>query len=224
MRLPFAAALGLAAACSYAANQPGPTPSAEAAAQPRASQEMTTKTVTLGEEEMLRELGVGNPVQLRIGGEGMESFLGHERCGYFEWLYGEKKGDQLGSYTVAYQSTDPIKVTVGDKESAISPRRVRAYLSPSVERVHAPGDASAPEVVQELMAETKQKVYVAEYCLETGKTYFALVHQDTYLLPPKGPGSAPEHGRRLVLWISDKPFVDGKPEQQVTPAYRGWTY
>ncbi|MGI5862216.1 MAG: hypothetical protein ACOX6T_09180 [Myxococcales bacterium] len=185
---------------------------------------MSTSTMTVGDEEFLREFPPGTPFQVRIEGEGIESYLGQTRCGYFEWIYGERRDGVLSSFTVAYQSSEPITLVAAGKKARIAPRRVRAYLAPSVEREYGPGDESAPEVVKEYLAKGKEIAYVAEYCLEVGKTYHALVHTDAVMLPPGGPMGKPEKSRNLVLWLSDRPFADGKPTQEKTPAYRGWSY
>ena len=185
---------------------------------------MAQELSTVADEQFLREIPPGTPLQLRVEGEGLESFLGGARCSYFEWVYGEKQEGRFSEFVVAYHSEEPIPVVAAGMKSSISPRRVRLFLSPSVEREYKAGDQSAPEVVREYLAEGHASAVAAEYSLVPGKTYHARIHQDVYALPPRGPGSAPEQGRRLVLWISDAPFEDGKPAVEVTPAYRGWSY
>jgi hypothetical protein len=185
---------------------------------------MSTSTMKVGEEEFLREVPPGTPFQVRVEGKGAESYLGRNRCGYFEWIYGERRDGVLSSFTVAYHSSEPITLVAAGKEARVAPRRVRTYLAPSVEREYRPGDQTAPEVVKEYLAEGNEVAYVAEYCLEVGKTYHALVHTEHATLPPSGPMGKPEKSRNLVLWLSDKPFADGKPTAEKTPAYRGWSY
>ncbi|HNJ03851.1 MAG TPA: hypothetical protein PLB73_06340, partial [Leptospiraceae bacterium] len=82
-------------------------------------------------------------------------------------------------------------------------------------------ESDAPEAVRAWIRE-HGSVSVAEYRLETGKKYYAVLHVDHYYLPR--PGGPPSSHSKKVLWISDEPIKDGKPSVEITPAYRGWTY
>lgn len=216
----FRSALRLAALALGCASTTPPLVAAAAAAQPAESQAMNQPTA----EQLLRSRAPGEAFEVRIEGKGVESFLKPVRCGYFEWIYGQVEGGKLVSHSVGYQSREPLTLAVGDQRVQLDPSLLRAYLAPSYEREYGAGEMTAPEVVKNYLAEGHPKAYVAEYCLELGRTYHALVHEDRVTLPPETRGQAPRVSGRRVLWLSDRPFVGGKPQCEPTPAYRTWTY
>lgn len=178
----------------------------------------------VSEDEFIKAHPVGEPFEVEVDGD-QQSFLGKVQCAYWEWVYGIKEGGQLASYTVAYHSDAPLLLLADGKRTAMPHNRVRVHVAPALEKEFKAGDKSAPEVVQEKIAEEKKPVAVAEYRLQAGKKAHAIVHEDVYRLPPDGPGKPPREGKRTVLRLSDKPFKkDGTPAVEATPGYRHWTY
>jgi hypothetical protein len=177
----------------------------------------------VSDDEFLKAHPVGEPFTVQVDGK-EESFLGKVRSAYFEWVYGKQEGGKLTSYSVAYRSEPEIQLTSGSQRASLRPSRVRTHLAPALERDYRATDRDAPDAVRERLEKEPGPVHVAEYRLEAGKTYFALVHEDSYHLPPQGPGQRPRRATKLVLWLSDKPFADGKPQVEITPGYKGWTY
>lgn len=178
----------------------------------------------VSDEELLKAHADGAPFQIKVDGD-EQAFFGKMKAAYEEWIYGRKQGAELTSYSVAYHTTAPLIVEADGKRASVAASRVRIFVAPSFEKEFKAGDTSAPEIVQEEIARAKAPIYAAEYRLEAGKTYWATVHPDSYLMPPAQPGQPPRKGTNSVLRISDKPFgKDGEPQVQATPTYRTWTY
>jgi hypothetical protein len=175
------------------------------------------------EDELLKAHPVGEPFMVEVDGDQV-SFLGKVRSAYFEWIYGHKAAGRLKSFTEGYRSETPLMLLANGKRAAVAASRVRIFIAPAVEKEHKPGDPSAPEIVQERMAKQKKPIYVAEYRLEAGKTYHAMVFEESYHLPPEAPDKPPRKATAVVLHISDRPFKGGKPQIEATPAYRGWSH
>jgi len=186
---------------------------------------MPTPAFTIvSEEEFLKAHASGEPFEVEVDGDEV-SFLGKVKCAYFEWIYGLKEAGNLVSHTIAYRSEKPLLLLADGKRTAMPAGRVRVFAAAALEKEFKAGDASAPEVVQEKLAKEKGKpVFVAEYRLEAGKKVQAVVHEDSFLLPPEGPGKPPRKGKRTVLRLSTKPFKDGEPTLEATPGYRHWSY
>ncbi len=212
-----AAVLGLAASCAHAQPTEGRTPRSDERSP------MSTDTKIVTEEDFLASLEPGESVEVKVLGPSQPSFLKQASCGYFEWSYGQREGEQLVSYSVAYASTAKVVLAAGGARVELEPRRLRLYLQPSFQRSYTRHDAKVPEVVAQYLTE-HPSAWAGEYCLEVGKSYFAAAHDDTYKLPPEGPGQPPRKGTRRVLRVSDAPFKGGEPQGELTPGFRGWTY
>jgi hypothetical protein len=63
-----------------------------------------------------------------------------------------------------------------------------------------------------------------EYGLVKNKKYYAKVSSEEYHLPPDRESGEPKKRTNHVLWISNKPFKNGKPQVELTPLYKGWSY
>lgn len=169
--------------------------------------------------------------RVRLVGKGEESLLAHARCAYFEWAYGDADD---ASYAIGYRSEAPLAVVAfvpaAEGKPAVvqsfelSTRKLRPYVAPSFARALKPGDKPIPEPVAELFAKGAKRASLTEHCLAIDHDYQAIVRIETYRLPPRGPGAKPGRGTNRVLVVSDRPFVDGKPAGEVTPAFRNWSY
>ncbi|MGC4121344.1 MAG: hypothetical protein QM765_43560 [Myxococcales bacterium] len=178
----------------------------------------------VSEDDFLKAHPIGAPFEVEVDGD-QQSFLGKVQCAYWEWIYGVKEGGRLDSYTIAFHSDAPLLLLADGKRTALPFNRVRVYAAPAFEKEFKAGDKTAPEVVQEQIEKAKKPIYVAEYRLQAGKKFHAVVFEDVYRLPPEGPGKPPRQGKRTVLRISDKPFKqDGAPQGEATPGFRHWVY
>ncbi len=63
-----------------------------------------------------------------------------------------------------------------------------------------------------------------EYGLVKNKKYFAKFSVEEYHLPPDSEGGKPQKKINHVLWISSRPYRNGKPRVELTPLYKGWSY
>ena len=77
-----------------------------------------------------------------------------------------------------------------------------------------------PSAARELYSENGKPVTVEEYCLEPGKTYYAKVSNESYLLPP-GEDGEPIERHNKVLILSDSPFKDGMPQKEYYTRLQG---
>ncbi len=161
-----------------------------------------------------------SPREIRVEGPPLKTYLSEHESVYFEWAYGRMENGKWSEWSVGYQSDAGFAVVTGSGRMNVSRSDVRLFLSPSFERDYA-SEAQAPEGLRSWIRE-HGSVHAAEYRLEAGRVYFALLHEDHYYLP--SPGGPPKARSRKVLWISDRPFSEGKPVVQITPAYHGWTY
>ncbi len=184
---------------------------------------MANKFTIVTEEEFFKAHAPGTPFKVHVDGDEV-AFLGKMKTAYFEWMYGVKENGALASYSIAYRSEAPLLLEADGKRAAIPANRVRVFATPAFEKEFKPGDKSAPEIVQEYMEKEKHGAYVAEFRLEAGKTYDAVVHEDVYKLPPNGPGQPPGKGKKTVLRISNKPFKGSEPTVEPTPVYKNWMY
>jgi hypothetical protein len=193
------------------------------AANPSESR-MGTESRMNGITLTLESLKDRSPFKVTLQGQIGQSFLAHKKCLYFEWHYGEKTDGEWISRTTGYQTTEPLILVLPEGQLEIGINKLRLYLSPTVGlKFTGKEKREIPEVIRERLAETGGVVIAEEFVLEPGKTYYARVGEESYLLPPDESGR-PIRRHNTILELSDKPFVEGKPRRPITPAYRGWTY
>lgn len=160
-----------------------------------------------------------------LKGTTMGSFPSGASCIYFEWVYGEKKGDERVMFSKGWQSGDGVTVITGEGEIELGVNQLRLYLAPAYSRVYTPQEMDdAPEIVREMIASENKPITVEEYRLDSNVIYYARVDSESYWLPPEGNDKPPSRHVNRVLAISDLPFVDGEPQRPMTPAYQGWSY
>ena len=175
--------------------------------------------------DFLRGRDLAKPFTLKVETKVGDTFLKKAPFAWFEWVYGEELDGKLQGWSVGYRSPKAFVVEIEGMKVLVETNRMRPFLRPSLRRSFKPGDKDAPERVVERMAEEKLASCLAEeYLRAPGKTYHALVHEDRYHLPPEGPGERPREGRNRVLWVSDRPFKNGKAVVEMTPGYKGWSY
>lgn len=170
----------------------------------------------------LRKLG---SFTVTLKGATVESFPSGASCIYFEWVYGEKRGDEWVMFSKGYQSGDGVTVITSEGEIELGLNQLRLYLAPAYSRVYAPLQKDdAPEIVREMIASENKPIIVEEYRLDSNTTYYARVDSESYWLPPEGDDKPPSRHANHVLAISDLPFEDNVPQRPLTPAYQGWSY
>ena len=63
-----------------------------------------------------------------------------------------------------------------------------------------------------------------EFGLVKNQKYFARFSAEEYHLPPDRESGKPQKRVNHVLWISSRPYKNGKPRVELTPLYKGWSY
>lgn len=63
-----------------------------------------------------------------------------------------------------------------------------------------------------------------EFGLIKNKKYFVKISSEEYHLPPDRESGKPRKRTSHVLWISSRPYKEGKPQVELTPMYRNWSY
>jgi hypothetical protein len=63
-----------------------------------------------------------------------------------------------------------------------------------------------------------------EYGLVKNKKYYAKFSAEEYHLPPDRESGKPQKRINHVIWISSRPYRNGKPRVELTPLYKGWSY
>jgi hypothetical protein len=108
---------------------------------------------------------------------------------------------------------------------AVHTTDLRLYLPPLQTSTFRPGEAAAaPALVREALLQEGGPVTLEVYALRASTPYHVRVAVETYHLPPDGPEGRPETASHAVLWVSDRPFVQGRPSRPLTPAGMQHTY
>ncbi len=63
-----------------------------------------------------------------------------------------------------------------------------------------------------------------EFGIVKNKKYYARFAAEEYHLPPDRENGEPQKRTNHILWISSRPFKNGKPQVELTPLYKGWSY
>lgn len=172
------------------------------------------------------------PTVVRVISPEVESFRSKKPCAYFEWLYGFKVDGKWSEYSIGYQSEEGLTLQTDTGRIQLGRSDFRLFLSPTTSESYT-NEKEILEKADFLTEFTTQgdtkigeanPVYVEEYILESGKTYFAILHIDSFMLPPDEDGGRPTRKEKKLLWISDTPFVEGKPQKEMTPAFSQWRY
>lgn len=126
---------------------------------------------------------------------------------YLEIVNGERSGSSWITYSLDRRTSDDLLIVSPKGTVSVPPVRLRLYLRPSgMHRIR------------------RTRNYLGEYRLTPGRTYYAMVVEEHYYLPPRDEGLPPSRETNYVLQISDRRFVGGKPVGEMTPGTRGITY
>lgn len=171
--------------------------------------------------EMLADKGV---MEVKLEGTPQTDHPMEKPCVYFDWGWAEKQGKSVGSRWRGGQSEAPLTVITPHGRLRVAVHSIRTFLAPSFSRTFTPSDAATAPAILRTQLEEGLTVILEDYCLLSGRTYWAAVRMDTVNLPPLERGEQPVPRRNAVLLISDKPFKGTEPRQPLTPGFQGWTY
>ena len=167
-----------------------------------------------------------DPFEVVFIGDAEESPESKKEYIYFEVVlyYGE---DVLeGTYRTLYNREGNFIFTYDDKYNVkIRWRKLRPYIADIWEKEFTKDNLdTAPAGVKNVFTKKEvKKAKLVEVGIEKGKKYYAMFKQESYSLPPTRDGK-PKRKTNLVLMISDKPFKDRKPQTELSPLFKGWTY
>lgn len=162
------------------------------------------------------------PFVARLEGQVIKTCWGRIPCLYFEAAVVMFAEGRIAGHTDTFRSQGGIHLLAGDSRIKAD-GNFRLYLGPTwLER-----EPKEPEL-KALLDEAKARMEasdaaLAEFALLPDRDYWANIVTEGYWLPPEGPDSPPRRARNLTLYLSDKPFVDGRPQGEATPMSH-WTY
>ncbi len=162
------------------------------------------------------------PFVARLGGKIIKTLWSHTPCVYFEAAALMFSEDRYAGHTDTYRSDRGFFLITADAEIKID-CGLRLYLEPTwLER--DPKDPARRALWEEAKARmAATDVALAEFALLPEKDYWAKIVREEHWLPPDGPDWPPHRAHGTALYISDKPFVDGRPQGQASPM-SNWTY
>ena len=150
--------------------------------------------------ESLRSLG---PFMVTARGETLESFPSKRMCLYFEWTAGYKLGGQWAERLLTSHSAATLTMVTprGLLEAPFA--TLRLYLPVTAAHHFTRQDlAKAPDLLRDHLQRDSRPIELDEIRVEEGRTYHAMVDAGS------------------TLAISDLPFIGGRPQRPLTPAYQ----
>lgn len=161
-------------------------------------------------------------IEITVKGEEKESFRSKNKYVYFEDVVYFGKNDIKSEFYNPWIVKDHFILIFNDVKIRVNFRDIRTFLSESYKKTYLKHKRmTAPEDIKEFLKNKAKKVLVCEYGLKKGQKYYAIFHIDHYYINGE---NGPEERTNPVIWITDKPFLNGKPQIDITPAYKGWTY
>ncbi len=162
------------------------------------------------------------PFRARVEGKLTEAAWSRTPCVYFESAVLMLQNGRYAGHTNTRRSGRDIFLVTGDARVAVD-QGMRLYIEPTwLER--DPKDPKLRACLEESKAILEAKdVALAEFALLPGREYWAKIVSEEHWLPPDGPDSPPNRALSTTLYISDKPFVDGRPQGEASPL-SNWTY
>jgi len=118
--------------------------------------------------------------------------------------------DVMSSYRT-WSSDDDFFLVYKNLRVILNPSRVRTFIEET-------GSFKEKDIDNGRMLPSR------EFGLIKNKKYYVRVSSEEYDLPPDRESGKRRHKTNHVLWISSKPYKNGKPQVELTPMYKGWSY
>jgi hypothetical protein len=182
--------------------------------------------VVLGAE--LSDFAEDAPFEVTFAAEEKKSAVG-EACLWWEMDVGDRgpvtpESNGWRTWSHIWTEGGPFVLSTPRGELAMDDQKLRFHIAPALEETWRRDTKRIPEEAKDHYFGDREVLSAVEYRLVAGQTYYARVDVETYHLPPHGPGEKPREGRNTVLMVSDKPFVDGKPQVPLTLHASARTY
>ncbi|MFH1521292.1 MAG: hypothetical protein ABID61_06620 [Candidatus Micrarchaeota archaeon] len=171
--------------------------------------------------------------EFTVDGNQIKSLHGNLSCVYYESVvifYNEENKNIPENYstlTDTFHSEDSFYIVVDGKHKIeITPTStLRLFLSPTFENQFTKSDA--PDQSSKNMFDEDNYLVLGkqvDFCLQKNKTYYGFVRKEELDYgPPNENGDRASH-TYYFFQISDKPFVNDKPQIPETPTFSGWIY
>ena len=168
---------------------------------------------------------LGIPLQVTLDGKLEKSPLKKTKCVYYEavtLLY--KEGRLVGNTGLYATENDFYVIIEKTAKVLVTTSKIRTYIEPHFTKPYTIDEITDEERKARFTREEYEKVADVEYILQKGKLYYAMINQEQYSLPPKGPRGKPQQAHNTVIWISTKEYKDKQPQVEITPHYKNWKY
>ena len=171
----------------------------------------------------LKEKGLDStPFTATVSGETKKGCFSGKEYVHLECVSFTGIGDITSAYMNPHVTEEPFLLFYDGVTVELTYRSVRLYLGREYQNFYDHTNAEeAPPVVRDMLSDETAQALAAEYGLREGVNYHCMLSYEYYMVDGE---DGPAERSNTVLWISDKPFVNGKPQREVTPEYRGWTY
>jgi hypothetical protein len=162
------------------------------------------------------------PFRARVEGKLTETVWSRTPCVYFESAVLAFEDGRCVGHTNTHRSGRDFSLVTGEARVAVD-RGMRLYIEPTwLER--DPKDPELRACLEEAKARMEAAdAALAEFALLPGRDYWAKIVREEHWLPPDGPDSPPNRAHSTAIYLSDKPFVDGRPQGETAPL-SNWTY
>jgi len=160
---------------------------------------------------------------IKVDGEENAAYHSKEKFVYFEEVIFFGTPDIKATYYNPIHTENTFYLLYNNIKIKVNYRDIRTYLTESYEKIFTSANLNnTRNDIKELLTNETEKVMVCEYGLKKGVKYHALFNIEYYNVPGKEDDI--EERKNIVLWISDKSFKNGKPQEDITPLYKGWSY
>ncbi|MEB3196469.1 MAG: hypothetical protein VKP62_04625 [Candidatus Sericytochromatia bacterium] len=140
---------------------------------------------------------------------------------YAERVYGKWGTAGWESATTLQTAHRTLQVRAPQGRLTLSVDRLRLFLAPAWQKSYEQAEADqAPPPIQEALREDGAPITEHVFVLRARTPYHARVATETLSLPPDRWRELDRRPTRQVLWLSDLPFLEGRPQRPPTPRTR----
>jgi len=180
---------------------------------------------SLGDYLSKNEDKLGIALQITLDGKIEKSPLKKTKCIYYEAVTLLYQGGEVVGSTGLYATENDFHVIIEKAAKVlVTTSKIRTYIEPHFTKVYTIDEVTDEERKARFAREEYEKMADVEYILQKGKLYYAMINQEHYSLPPKGPRGKPQAATNTVIWISTKEYKNNKPQVEITPHYKHWKY